>query len=254
MEHLNIPLPEDEAPHAPANRAVKPTNPAAWFAMAEVSFRLRKIANEEFRFYIILHALQGVAVVFIANLVEAVPYTELRRRRLLAAHQLTKIQREEKLHQLPPLANQMLRRRIMHLQLLVPQQAAQGATNPALQKQKMADTQALGTRAVFFAAHNNKRRRFSPHPPPLCPSFSPSPMPLSVPQCLHLSTSPPVSPSDPAIYCPRYPSLLSLVAPSLNPPPLASYLKPTLPLPPAHPFNVPITPPSIAPLLKGTVA
>ncbi len=63
MEHLNVPLPEDEAPHAPANRAVKPTNPAAWFAMAEVSLRLRNIVNEEFRFYNILYALQGVVVV-----------------------------------------------------------------------------------------------------------------------------------------------------------------------------------------------
>jgi hypothetical protein len=76
--------------------------------MAEVSLRLSNIVNEQFRFYNILHALQGVAVVFIADLLEAVPYTELRRRHLLAAHQLTEIQRVEKLHQLQALVIQKL--------------------------------------------------------------------------------------------------------------------------------------------------
>jgi hypothetical protein len=58
MEHLNIPLPEDEAPYAPANKAVKPIyQPGGLgFVTAQVSCRLRNIANEEFRFYPGIHA------------------------------------------------------------------------------------------------------------------------------------------------------------------------------------------------------
>jgi hypothetical protein len=98
MEHLHIPLPED----APASRAVKlppfwTTNPRSWFTSVEGTFRLRNIADEESRFYNCLHHLQETTVSLIADLVEADPlpvnpYTELRRC-LLAAHQLTDIQR-----------------------------------------------------------------------------------------------------------------------------------------------------------------
>jgi hypothetical protein len=111
MEHQEQ---HEDAPPA-ANRAVKQlpfwtANPRAWFTSAEGAFRLRNIADEESRFFNCLHALPEATVSLIANLVEADPlpanpYTELRRR-LLAAHQLTDIQRVEELHNLPPLAAQ----------------------------------------------------------------------------------------------------------------------------------------------------
>jgi hypothetical protein len=95
------------------NRAVKlppfwTANPRAWFTSAEGAFRLRNITDEESRFFNCLHALPEATVSLIADLVEADPlpanpHTELWRR-LLAAHQLTDIQRVEQLFNLPPLA------------------------------------------------------------------------------------------------------------------------------------------------------
>jgi hypothetical protein len=92
------------------NRAVKlppfwTMNPQSWFTSAEGEFRLRNIADEESRFFNCLPA--GDTVSLIADLVEADPlpanpYTELHRR-LLAAHQLTDIQRVDQLFSLPPL-------------------------------------------------------------------------------------------------------------------------------------------------------
>ena len=102
---------EDQQDALPANnRAVKlppfwTANPRAWFASAEWAFQLRNIADERSRFFNCLHALPEATVCLIADLVEADPlpenpYTELRRR-LLAAHQLTDIQRVEQLFNLP---------------------------------------------------------------------------------------------------------------------------------------------------------
>jgi hypothetical protein len=98
-----------------ANRAVKlppfwTTNPQAWFTSSEGAFRLRNITDQESRFFNCLHALPETTVSLIADLVEADPlpanpYTELRRC-LLAAHQLTDIQRVEQLFNLPPLGVQ----------------------------------------------------------------------------------------------------------------------------------------------------
>ncbi len=103
----------EDAP--PANRAVKlppfwTTNPRSWFTSTEGAFRLRNIAHEESRFYNCLHALPETTVSLIDDLVEgdplpANPYMGLRRR-LLAAHQLTDIQRVEQLFSLLPLAAQ----------------------------------------------------------------------------------------------------------------------------------------------------
>jgi hypothetical protein len=100
-----------------ANRAVKlplfwTANLRAWFTSVEGAFRLHNIPDEESRFFNCLHALPETTVSLIADLVEADPlpvnpYTELRRR-LLAAHQLTDIQRVEQLFNLPPLAAQKL--------------------------------------------------------------------------------------------------------------------------------------------------
>jgi hypothetical protein len=111
---MEQPEQHEDAPPA-NNRAVKlppfwTANPRAWFTSAEGAFRLRNIADEESRFFNCLHALPETTVSLIADQVEADPfpenpYTELRRC-LLAAHQLTEIQRVEQLFNLPPLAAQ----------------------------------------------------------------------------------------------------------------------------------------------------
>ena len=110
----------------------------------------------------------------IADLVEADPlpanpYTELRRR-LLAAHQLTDIQRVEQLFNLPPLGAQKPSELLAEMLRLCPR----GQENNAffnclflnklprelrilLSEADMADKQALGARADLFAAHNSKQ-------------------------------------------------------------------------------------------------
>jgi hypothetical protein len=75
MEHLEVPLPGDDAPATPANRAVRlppfwSANPRAWFTSAEGSFRLHNISDEESRFYNILQALPEATVSLMVNLVE----------------------------------------------------------------------------------------------------------------------------------------------------------------------------------------
>ncbi len=88
------------------------------------------------------------------------------RRRLLAAHQLTDIQRVEQLHNLPPLAVQK------PSELLVEMLCPRGQENNVffnclflnklprelhilLSEEDMADKQALGARADLLAAHNS---------------------------------------------------------------------------------------------------
>jgi hypothetical protein len=161
------------------NRAVKlppfwTANPRAWFTSAEGAFRLRDIADEESRFFNFLHALPETTVSLIADLVEADllpqnPYTELRRR-LLAAHQLTDIQRVEQLFNLPPLEAQKPSELLAEMLSLCPR----GQENNTffnclflnklprelrilLSEGEMADKQALGARADLFAAHNSKQ-------------------------------------------------------------------------------------------------
>jgi hypothetical protein len=171
--------PEQEDALPAANRAVKlppfwTANPRAWFTSAEGAFRLRNIADEESRFFNCLHALPETTVSLIADLVEADPlpanpYTELRRR-LLAAHQLTDIQRVEQLFNLPPLVAQKPSELLAEMLRLCPR----GQENNAffnclflnklprelrilLSEAEMADKQALGARADLFAAHNSKQ-------------------------------------------------------------------------------------------------
>jgi hypothetical protein len=171
---------EDQQDAPPANnRAVKlppfwTANPQAWFASAEGAFQLRNIADERSRFFNCLHALLEATVCLIADLVEADPlpenpYTELRRR-LLAAHQLTDIQRVEQLFNLPPLGSQKPSELLAKMLRLCPR----GQENSAffnclflnklprelrilLSEADMADKQALGARADLFAAHNSKQ-------------------------------------------------------------------------------------------------
>jgi hypothetical protein len=142
----------------------------AWFTSAEGAFRLRNIADEESRFFNCLHALPEVTVSLIADLVEGDPlpqnpYTKLRRR-LLAAYQLTDIQRVEQLHNLSPLAAQKPPELLAEVLRLCPR----GQENNAffnclflnklprelrilLSEADMADKQALGARADLFATH-----------------------------------------------------------------------------------------------------
>jgi hypothetical protein len=104
-----------------------------------------------------------------ADPLPANPYTELRRR-LLAAHQLTDIQRVEQLHSLPPLGSQKPSELLAEMLRLCPR----GQENNAffnclflnklprelrilLSEADMADKQALGARADLFAAHNSKQ-------------------------------------------------------------------------------------------------
>ncbi len=110
----------------------------------------------------------------IADLVEvdplpANPYTELHWR-LLAAHQLTDIQRVEQLFNLPPLGAQKPSELLAEMLRLCPR----GQENNAffnclflnklprelrilLLEAEMADKQALGASADLFAAHNSKQ-------------------------------------------------------------------------------------------------
>jgi hypothetical protein len=174
---------------APANRAVKlppfwTTNPWSCFTSAEGAFRLRDIVDEESRFYNCLHALPETSVSLIVGLVEADPlpanplpanpYTELRHR-LLAAHQLTDIQRVEQLFSLPPLAAQKPPELLAEMMRLCPRGQGNNAffnclflnklpreLRILLSEADMADKQALGARADLFAAHNSKQARWPP--------------------------------------------------------------------------------------------
>jgi hypothetical protein len=161
------------------NRAVKPppfwtANPRAWFTSAERAFRLHNIADEESRFFNCLHALPEATVSLITDLVEADPlpvnpYMELCRR-LLAAHQLTDIQRVEQLHNLPPLVAQKPSELLAEMLRLCPRGQENNAFFDCLFLNKlprelrillseadMADKQALGAKAYLFAAHNSKQ-------------------------------------------------------------------------------------------------
>jgi hypothetical protein len=165
---MENPEQHEDAPPA-TNRAVKlppfwTANPRAWFTSAEGAFRLRNIADEESRFFNCLHALPETTVSLIPDLVEADPlpanpYTELRRR-LLAAHQLTDIQRVEQLFNLPPLGAQKPSELLTEMLRLCPR----GQENNAffnclflnklprelrilLSEAEMVDKQALGARA-----------------------------------------------------------------------------------------------------------
>jgi hypothetical protein len=168
----------EDAPPA-NNRAVKlppfwTANPRAWFTSAEGAFRLRNIADEESRFFNCLHALPEATVSLIADLAEADPlpsnpYTVLRRR-LLAAHQLTDIQRVEQLHNLPPLGAQKPSELLAEMLRLCPRGQENNAffnclflnklpreLHILLSEADLADKQALGARADLFAAHNSKQ-------------------------------------------------------------------------------------------------
>jgi hypothetical protein len=86
-----------------------PTNPVAWFAMAEGQFIIRGVTDEAMRYYHVLPCLPestvNLVTDFVGGVLPADPYTQLKAR-LLAAHQLTDYQRVEQIFQLPPLGAQ----------------------------------------------------------------------------------------------------------------------------------------------------
>jgi hypothetical protein len=117
MDEEQIPAPAAPAvlPAAPVNNSVKlpafwPANIAAWFSSVEGIFELRGITSQRAQYFNVLAALPESTVVLIADLVEtsplpADPFDQLKGR-LVTAHQLTDIQRVEKLLALPPLGKQ----------------------------------------------------------------------------------------------------------------------------------------------------
>jgi hypothetical protein len=104
------------APAAPTNTgphlrlsAFWPTNPVAWFAMAEGQFIIRGVTDEAMRYYHVLPCLPKTTVNLVTDFMGGQlpdnPYTQLKAR-FLAAYQLTDYQREEQIFQLPPLGAQ----------------------------------------------------------------------------------------------------------------------------------------------------
>jgi hypothetical protein len=134
-------------------------------------FRLLNIADKQSRFFNCHHALPEATVSLITNLVEVDPlpqnpYTELRHC-LLAAHQLTDIQRVEQLHNLPPLAAQKLSKLLAEMLRLCPKGQKNNAFFNCLFLNKLprelriflleAEKQALAARADLFATHSSKQ-------------------------------------------------------------------------------------------------
>jgi hypothetical protein len=100
--------PTNTGPHLRLS-AFWPTNPVAWFAMAEGQFIIRGVTDEAMRYYHVLPCLPestvNLVTDFVGGVLPANPYTQLKAR-LLAAHQLTDYQRVEQIFQLPPLGAQ----------------------------------------------------------------------------------------------------------------------------------------------------
>ncbi len=75
-----------------------PENTEAWFAVAEIPFRLRQIDEEQQMFDVVINALPKESLRTVLDLItdppEDLPYTD----RLTSSHQLTDFQHVEKLH------------------------------------------------------------------------------------------------------------------------------------------------------------
>jgi hypothetical protein len=87
-----------------------PTNIAAWFASVEGVFELRGITEQRARYFNVLAALPEATVVLIADLIETVPLPadpfDRLKARLVTAHQLTDMQKVEKLLSFPAMGQQ----------------------------------------------------------------------------------------------------------------------------------------------------
>jgi hypothetical protein len=99
----------------PVNKSVKlpvfwPANIAAWFASVEGVFELRGIVEQRARYFNVLAALPESTVVLIADLIESSPLPDdpfdRLKARLVTAHQLTDMQKVEKLLSFPTMGQQ----------------------------------------------------------------------------------------------------------------------------------------------------
>jgi hypothetical protein len=106
VEQIQAPV----RPAAPVDKSVKllafwPTNITAWFASVEGVFKLRGIVEQRAHYFNMLAALPEAMVVLITNLIETLPLPDDSFDRLKAclftAHQLTDIQKMEKLLSMP---------------------------------------------------------------------------------------------------------------------------------------------------------
>jgi hypothetical protein len=82
--------------------------PALWFAQAECTFTVKNVLGQFDRYWHVVAALPHKPLRMVANLVETPPtataYDNIKKR-LIASHQLTDFQKEEKLFQMPALGN-----------------------------------------------------------------------------------------------------------------------------------------------------
>jgi hypothetical protein len=87
-----------------------PANIAAWFASVEGVFELRGIVEQRARYFNVLAALPEATVVLIADLIESSPLPDdpfdRLKARLVTAHQLTDMQKVEKLLSFPAMGQQ----------------------------------------------------------------------------------------------------------------------------------------------------
>ncbi len=155
MEHLNIPLPEDEAPYTPRRTERSSCRPSGQYQPSGGG------SHRRFGGGCPVHGAPSPPLGCAPA--DGNPAGG-------AATSAPALVNQK----LSELLAEMLRlwpRRIMHSLTACSSTSCPGSSASCSPKAEMADTQALGTRAIFFAAHNNKRRRFSSHHPPLCPSF-----------------------------------------------------------------------------------
>jgi hypothetical protein len=108
-------IPPPSAAPPLVNKSVKlpvfwPTNIAAWFASVEGVFELRRITEQRARYFNVLAALPEATVVLIADLIKTVPLPadpfDRLKARFVTAHQLTDMQKVEKLLSFPAMGQQ----------------------------------------------------------------------------------------------------------------------------------------------------
>ncbi len=161
----------------PINKSVKlpvfwPANIAAWFASVEGVFELRGIVEQRARYFNVLAALPEATVVLIADLIEtsplpADPFNRLKAR-LVTAHQLTDMQKVEKLLSFPAMGQQKPSKLLAEMLRFCPRGEENSVFFNCLFLQKlprelrvllseadMADKRLLSERADQIWAHNS---------------------------------------------------------------------------------------------------
>jgi hypothetical protein len=179
-EQVQLPMAGPAAAAAPVNRLVKlpafwPTNIAAWFASVDGVFELRGIVDQRAWYFNVLAALPEATVMLIADLVESAPLPadpfDRLRARLVTAHQLTDIQKVEKLLAMPAMGQQKPSELLAEMLRFCPRGEENSVFFNCLFLQKlprelrillteadMADKRLLSERADQFWAHNAQLR------------------------------------------------------------------------------------------------